>query len=735
MAARTSQGATPLVSVLVATHNAETTLQQAVRSVLRQTVSELEVLVVDDGSSDGTPALLAAVDDPRLTVITNDANLGLARSLNVGLAHARGRYVARLDADDVAMRDRLELQLAALRERPGLAVLGTAVMEIDGDGAPGVLHVPPTGDAGVRWHALFSSPFFHPTVIVDRHALERHELRYDEQLAESEDYDLWARLLELEPGDNLAEPLVLRRVHPGQASKRRPELQRSIQRAVALRTIARAAPELGETDAALAWQLGALGVVGQEGADRAVHAFLELVAAFATRHPAGRRIIARSAARRLAVIARQEPAVWRQVLRLDPLFPVSVLRERRARSRVAAAARPAARRWQAGLVRADVTAPVRVVVVSPEPTPYRAPLFDRVAERAELELTVVYQAHTVAGRAWAVELRHRAVFLRGVRIPGVRRLLRHDYPVTPGVVRALRGASPDVVVVSGWSTFASQAAVAWCRRHGVPYLLLVSSHDDEPRAGWRRRPREALVGRIIDGASGALVLGTLSRRGLEVRGLDPARIGVFANTIDVASWTARAAGLSVRRVEIRAELDVAPHEVVVLSVARLSPEKELDDLVRAVAEAGTELALVVAGSGPERVALEGLARELGVRLLLVGDVGAERLAELYVAADVFALLSSREPWGVVVNEAAASGLPLLLSDRVGAAPDLLRDGENGDLVAVGDVAAASVALRRLVADPAWRNRAGATSRLVMNDWGYDPSVDAFVERVRDAADR
>src|SRR5204863_8944301 len=109
----------------------------------------------------------------------------------------------------------------------------------------------------------------------------------------------------------------------------------------------------------------------------------------------------------------------------------------------------------------------RVTVVSPEPTPYRAPLFDRIARR--MDLTVVYAARTVAGREWTVPLQHRAVFLRGARVPGVRKLLRHDYPVTPGVVPALARSRPDVVVVSGWSTFASQTAVAWCRALRVPY--------------------------------------------------------------------------------------------------------------------------------------------------------------------------------------------------------------------------------------------------------------------------
>ena len=172
---------------------------------------------------------------------------------------------------------------------------------------------------------------------------------------------------------------------------------------------------------------------------------------------------------------------------------------------------------------------------------------------------------------------------------------------------------------------------------------------------------------------------------------------------------------------------------MVLSVARLAPEKGLDVLVRAVAEAGDpRLVLVLTGEGGERTRLETLANEAGVRLVLTGDVEWERIVELYVAADVFALLSEREPWAVVVNEAAACGLPLVLSDRVGAAHDLLRDGENGSLVAAGDIDAAAKALRELAEDPERRRAQGARSRELARDWGYGPSVEGFLEAVREA---
>jgi glycosyltransferase involved in cell wall biosynthesis len=233
-------------------HNDAAFVGEAIESVLGQTLSDLELIVVDDGSTDTTPQTLDGYSDPRLKVVTNDERLGLAASLNAGLDLGQGRYVARLDADDVAVPTRLEQQVARLRH--DAAIVGTAVVDLDASGARGRTHVMPQGARLLRWHALFSSPFFHPTVLVDREVLDAHGLRYDPAYLESEDYDLWTRLFEFADGDNLPEPLVLKRVHAGQASQRRGELQRSFQREVALREIARVAPDV---DGELAWPVGA----------------------------------------------------------------------------------------------------------------------------------------------------------------------------------------------------------------------------------------------------------------------------------------------------------------------------------------------------------------------------------------------------------------------------------------------------------------------------------------------
>ena len=368
---------------------------------------------------------------------------------------------------------------------------------------------------------------------------------------------------------------------------------------------------------------------------------------------------------------------------------------------------------------------MRVVFVSPEPTPYRAPLLERVAAHPDIELTVIYAAQTVASREWTVDVVHEAVFLRGVSVPGARHVFRHDYPITPGIFSALGGARPDVVVVSGWSTLAAQGALVWCRARRVPYVLLVESHDTGPKAGWRRRVKTTAVPPIMRGAASVLVVGSRARESVVTLGADPARVRVFANTIDVDAYAVLVESLLGRRIELRAALGLREDEIAVVSVARLVADKGLDTLLRASESAGTRA--VVVGSGPERDRLDGL----GASAIFTGELPHDRVAEVYAAADVFALLSLHEPWGVVVNEAAAAGLPLVLSDRVGAAGDLLVDGENGIVVPAGDVTVAAEALRRLL-DSELRHRYGARSRELVAAWGYEPSVEALVEACREA---
>jgi len=730
--------AAPLVSVLVAVHDGEPFVRTALTSVLGQTIRDLELLVVDDASTDGSGRTAEALGDARVRVLRNDEQLGLAGSLNRGLDEARGTFVARMDADDAAFPDWLERCLLCIDSRVGLGLVGTGVLDIDEAGTPQEIHLHDAGRAALRWRALFSAPVFHDTVVLRRDVLEANGLRYDPTFGESEDFELWTRLLEHAEGDCVEAPLVLHRLHRQQASRRRGELQRSLAAEISQRQIAAIAPDLGERRAALARAVWLGEEIPADDVAAASDAFVTLQRRFCAEQPYEGdelRVVRDSVARSLARLAhRADARILAEVVRLDPVAPARAAARLARRRALARRAHHGAVELLRVLAAAPESPPIRVAAVFPEPTPYRAPLLDRVASLPEVDLTAIYAAGTVARRTWSVQPRHRAVFLRGVRVPGADRVLHHDYPLTPGVVPALERIDPDVVVISGWSTFAAQAAIAWSRLRGVPYLLVVESHDEGPRPGWRRTVKGTVVPPIVTNASGVLVTGTLARDSVVARGALPERVRVFANTVDVEDFGRRAAELAPRRAALRTALGAREEDVVVLSVARLAREKGLDTLVRAVVDAEDErLMLVVAGEGPERSRLVALAREAGARLVLTGDVEWERIVELYVAADVFALLSEREPWAVVVNEAAACGLPLVLSDRVGAAHDLLRDGENGMLVQAGDVDAAAHALRELAADPQLRSTQSSRSRELAADWGYGPSVDGFLAAVREAA--
>lgn len=202
--------AEPKVTVLMSVYNGERYLQQAVESILGQSFEDFEFLVVDDASSDRSSGILNGYRDPRLRILRNEANAGLAASLNRGIDHARGRYVARMDDDDVSLPERLERQVSFLDERPAIGVCGTWARAIDENGKPTELLRTPTGNAAGK--LCWRPPVFvHPTVMARKELLRAN--RYDPAYLQAQDYELWLRLWPKTGFDNLGSVLLLYRSH------------------------------------------------------------------------------------------------------------------------------------------------------------------------------------------------------------------------------------------------------------------------------------------------------------------------------------------------------------------------------------------------------------------------------------------------------------------------------------------------------------------------------------------
>lgn len=227
--------APPKVSVLMAVYNGERYLQAAIDSILEQSFGEFEFIIVDDASTDGTSSLLDACGDPRVLRHRNLQNLGLTKSLNVGLGLASGSYIARMDADDVSHPERLAIQLAFLERHPDHVLVGTSYRVIDGVGEPYLTNIKPMDDLELRWVSQTRTALEHSSVMFRRLCPNGTPYLYDEGYRTAQDFEFWLRLMKDGKGSVLNDVLLDYRVHPANVTSQDSDSQVTHQQAIALK--------------------------------------------------------------------------------------------------------------------------------------------------------------------------------------------------------------------------------------------------------------------------------------------------------------------------------------------------------------------------------------------------------------------------------------------------------------------------------------------------------------------
>lgn len=184
------------VSVVVPCYNCEKFLRDAIESILAQGFRDFELILIDDGSTDKTPDILQGFseEDPRVRILKNDVNGGICVALNKGLDAARGEFICRMDADDIAEPDRLEKQISFMRSFPKTVVCGSHLILIDEQGRETGRRRYDLDDKKIKKNRFLRSPFAHPAVMIRRSILEEHRIRYSERFPYAECYYLWMRL-------------------------------------------------------------------------------------------------------------------------------------------------------------------------------------------------------------------------------------------------------------------------------------------------------------------------------------------------------------------------------------------------------------------------------------------------------------------------------------------------------------------------------------------------------------
>jgi len=201
----------PVLSVIMPVYNAEKYVYEAIDSLLKQTFADFELLIFDDGSTDSSREIILSFRDSRIRLTDSPVNTGYVKHLNEGLIQARGQYIARMDADDIAAPNRFLLQVEYLQQHPDVAVCG-AWIEFIGS-KQGLLEYPIDHINIVTQMLLFGNAMAHPAVMLRKSVLTAHQLSYDASLEPAEDYDLWYHMAALGKLHNLPEVLLKYRMH------------------------------------------------------------------------------------------------------------------------------------------------------------------------------------------------------------------------------------------------------------------------------------------------------------------------------------------------------------------------------------------------------------------------------------------------------------------------------------------------------------------------------------------
>lgn len=212
---------TPKITVLMPVYNCELYVQIAVESILNQTYTDFEFLIIDDASTDSTLSILKSFSDSRIQIIEKPVNSGYTNSLNYGLSIAKGKYIARMDGDDISFSQRFAKQIAFLENNPDVVVCGTTYKIVGND----KLITLPENHEEIKMKLLWGNCIAHPSVMMRRESLVTNAIQYDLTREPAEDYDMWICLLAIGKLHNLQEVLLEYRVYNNQVSRKRAEDQ------------------------------------------------------------------------------------------------------------------------------------------------------------------------------------------------------------------------------------------------------------------------------------------------------------------------------------------------------------------------------------------------------------------------------------------------------------------------------------------------------------------------------
>jgi len=714
-------GQTPIVSVVIAVHNGKEHLPEAVEGVLRQTLGDLELIIVDDGSTDGTAEYLRSLTDPRVRVITNERNLGVYKSRNRGNAAARGEFLAVHDHDDVSSPDRLEKQAAFLRANPDHVAVSCWFTN-HRTGKLDSITRDPSDDLSARWHMLFRTPLPHQGLMMRRSAFERLG-GYDDSQRCAMDGEIECRLAQIGKLCCLPEPLLDVYLREGGITVRRSEEQRRICDGLSRKQMEMllGADALPDRLRDLADRVLYMGKVPDRADLRDALSFsIRLGRRFAEVHNCPEflsdtlePLFTKHLHLAWQSIGKRDYAQAMGHARVALAFGRSGLLKRPLRT----AAQLAWARIKERLGRLAPTRRRRVLV--------HVRTFGKHADVAvshHVEGLRRYRAYVVAHERENLDLfRYRWVYVLDHPNPRKRRLfrflfaVRHFHLPSPDEMRAwrfkrfARMIKPHLVHAHSLSEAVLAAPIAQdCR---VPLVVTAHGHDVD-RARRDEQFRRRLVP-VFEGAARVIAVSDVVADKLIKIGCPADKIERIYPGVPIPTEAA--------------EVTAPSERINIAAVALAATANERQPLLEAFAHAlrrqpGLFLTVVserdlIAGMRPHLERL-GIADKVELKLLSDPEIVPQILARSQIHACYNAHVGEAAPLAhmetVTDNciQAAGLGLPIV-AVRTGAIPEICRHEHNGYLVAEGDLEGMAERIVQLARDPRLRAQLGKNGRALV----------------------
>lgn len=361
----------------------------------------------------------------------------------------------------------------------------------------------------------------------------------------------------------------------------------------------------------------------------------------------------------------------------------------------------------------------RIAAFITHPIQYIAPLFRALAKADDVDVLVIYGSRKGLDPFFDVQMQTTLAWHSTIAEGYAHIFLSSDERSIDTILRSFR---PDATIVNGYNSWFAIKAVLGGLRRRIPVFLLADSSTDSTQSLVVRRIKRLLMPLLYRLFAGIIIMSDASKEFFGRYGVSSDKLCRIPLLLDESFWLARSE-LTERRREIRASYAIPENAFVLLYVGKVYDTKRVDDLFNAAARTSIpNLHVLVVGDGKDLQAIKSLSRELGVSATFTGFVNLDRLAHFYCAADVLVHPAEIEQYGVVLVEASIIGLPLIVSDKVGALGEtsIAQDGRNAIKFTCRDVEALSTAIRRVANDAKLRNdMANASASISLSHRGTE----------------